>query len=90
MSEILENAVTSIILGIEDFQDGSLAIACCPECGAEAYVETGEVSICFSCGESVAGECSRCSADIDVNEYTPDHPELCSYCAHKWEKVMRE
>jgi len=66
------------------------AIACCPECGTEAYVETGEVSVCFSCGESVAGECSRCSADIDVNEYSPDHPELCSYCAHMWEKVMRE
>lgn len=66
------------------------AIASCPECGVKAYVETGEFSVCLSCGESVAGECSRCSTSIDVHEYSPDHPELCSYCAHMWEKVMRE
>ena len=65
-------------------------IADCPECGATAYVENGEVSICFACGESVAGKCTRCGTYIDVNEYNPDHPELCSYCAHMWEKVMRE
>jgi hypothetical protein len=65
-------------------------IADCPECGASAYVEDGEVSICFVCGESVASECVRCSTTIDVNEYNPDHPELCSYCAHMYEKVMRE
>jgi len=62
----------------------------CPECAAEAYVEEGETSVCFNCGESVAGECSRCSNGIDLNEYSPDHPNLCSYCAHQWEKVMRE
>lgn len=66
------------------------AITYCPQCSVEAYVETGEVSVCFSCGESVAGECARCSNGIDVNEYNPDHPNLCSYCAHQWEKVMRE
>lgn len=66
------------------------AIANCPECSAETYVETGEVSICFTCGESIAGECARCSAGIDVNEYNPDYPDLCSYCAHMSEKVMRE
>jgi hypothetical protein len=65
-------------------------IADCPECGVTAYVETGGVSICFACGESVAGECARCGADIDVNEYNYDYPNLCSYCAHMSHKVMRE
>jgi len=65
-------------------------IGCCPECGVEAYVEDEETSLCFNCGESVSGECSRCSAGIDLNEYNPDHPNLCSYCAHMWEKVMKE
>lgn len=66
------------------------SIADCPECGTAAYVETGEVSICFACGESVAGECVRCSTPIDVHEYNYEHPELCSYCAHMLDKVMRE
>lgn len=66
------------------------AITFCPECGVGAYVETGDVSVCFFCGESVAGECSRCSAAIDVHEYNPDSPDLCSYCAHVFEKMMRE
>lgn len=65
-------------------------IGYCPECGAEAYVDDGETSLCFSCGESISGECARCSTAIDLNEYNPDHPQLCSYCAHQWEKVMRE
>jgi hypothetical protein len=62
----------------------------CPNCGAEAYVDDGETSICFACGESVAGECERCSTTINLDEYNPDYPDLCSYCAHQWEKVMRE
>lgn len=33
----------------------SPAVADCPHCTATAYVETGEDSICFVCGESVAG-----------------------------------
>lgn len=66
------------------------SISDCPECGAPAYVETGEVSVCFVCGESVAGECARCGNGIDVNEYNSDHPGLCSYCAHMSEKIMRE
>lgn len=62
----------------------------CPECSASAYVETGEDSVCFACGESVAGDCMRCGTRIDVNEYSWDNPELCSYCAHMSEKYMRE
>ncbi|MEO0337422.1 MAG: hypothetical protein AAF202_13590, partial [Pseudomonadota bacterium] len=65
-------------------------IGYCPECGLETYVEDGETSICFNCGFSVAGECYRCGAGIDLNEYNPDYSGLCSYCAHTWEKVMKE
>ncbi|SFU00161.1 hypothetical protein [Mesorhizobium sp. YR577] len=65
-------------------------IADCPECGAATYVENGEASICFSCKETVAGRCSRCGTAITVHEYNPEYPELCGYCAHVLEKVMRE
>ena len=67
-----------------------LPVRHCPECSAEAYVEDGETSLCFCCGESIAGECSRCSNTLDLNDYSPDHSNLCSYCAHQLEKVMRE
>lgn len=62
----------------------------CPECGASAYVESGDVSVCFCCGESVAGECSRCSNSISSHDYHPDHPVLCSYCGYMWDKLLRE
>lgn len=68
----------------------SSPIADCPECSAPAYVESGYTSICFICGESIAGDCARCGADIDVNEYNSEYPDLCSYCAYMSEKVMRE
>lgn len=62
----------------------------CPECSAEAYVEEGETSLCFYCGVSIAGKCSRCHNTIDLNDYNPDDPNSCSYCANLWEKTMRE
>ncbi len=62
----------------------------CPVCAVETYVDDGETSVCFSCGESIAGECSQCGTRIDLNEYNPDHPNLCSYCSYRWEKLMRE
>lgn len=65
-------------------------IGSCPECGVEAYVDDGEASVCFACGESIEGVCVRCSTTIDLNEYNPDYPDLCSYCAHMSEKMMRE
>lgn len=61
-----------------------------PECTAPAYIETGEYSVCFVCGESVAGECIRCGTGIDAHEYHYDYPNLCSDCAHTSEKVMHE
>ncbi len=66
------------------------SIATCPHCATEAYVENGETSICFACGESVAGECERCGTGIDVHEYNYDYEGLCSYCAHMAEKYLRD
>lgn len=68
----------------------SSSIADCPFCSANAYVEDGEVSICFVCGGTVSADCERCATRIHVHDYDDDHPELCSYCAHMYEKVMRE
>ncbi len=63
----------------------------CPECGVAAYVESPEgVSVCFCCTESVAGECARCSNEINAYDYDPDHPDLCSYCGYMLDKIMRE
>lgn len=55
-------------------------IVYCPECDVEAYVEIDGVSVCFSCGESLASECMKCKREISVHEYNPDNPSLCSYC----------
>ncbi len=66
------------------------SMANCPECGALAYVETDEASVCFCCGISVAGECARCGEGVNVNEYNSDYPHLCSYCAHMFDKLMNE
>ena len=62
----------------------------CPECAAKAYVENGETSVCFACGESIAKECDRCTTTIDLNGYSPDYPNLCSYCAYQWDKIKEE
>lgn len=69
---------------------GSSPIGTCPNCNAEAYVENGEVSVCFYCKTTIAGICTRCNACITVHEYNYDYPGLCSYCAHICEKVMKE
>ena len=79
--------VDAYIMAKEGLNPG---ITDCPECFAPAYVETGEVSVCLVCGESVAGECIRCSTHIDAHEYNFESPNLWSYCAHMAEKVMRE
>lgn len=72
-------------------KDGETSpIAYCPRCDADAYVENGEVSVCFSCKETVAATCSRCGVHISVHEYNPEHPELCGYCANQWDKMLRE
>ena len=80
--------------GYETFsiiKDGGTApVATCPICGEDAYVESGEHSVFFCCGESISGECYRCGATIDVNEYDYEHEGLCSYCAYMADKVMNE
>ncbi|MBW8640396.1 hypothetical protein K1W69_24605 [Hoeflea sp. WL0058] len=62
----------------------------CPSCGLDTYVETGDISFCYNCEESVSGTCARCGNGIDIHEYSPDHEELCSYCAYQWEKMRDE
>ncbi len=62
----------------------------CPECGVTAYVQNGEADVCYWCEETVGGECVRCSTDITIDEYNPDYPDLCSYCAYQAEKIMRD
>lgn len=90
MMEMVVEASYEVDAYIRAKEGMNSSIADCPDCGAAAYVETGEISVCFACGGSVSGECYRCSASIDVNEYNPDHPGLCSYCGHMVEKIMRE
>lgn len=62
----------------------------CPKCNAEAYVENGELSVCFACEETFGGKCGRCENSITLHEFDYEHPELCGYCSNLWERVMRE
>ena len=93
--ESLIKMVVDVSYGPDDYLmalDGqNPIIANCHECGADkTYVDTGEISICFSCVEGVAGECGVCDKGIGVHEYISEYPNLCSCCAYKLEKVMRE
>ena len=66
------------------------SITQCPECTVDAYVETGDISVCFVCNASFSTECARCGTNIDVYEYNYAMPEFCGYCARQIEKIMDE
>jgi hypothetical protein len=69
---------------------GEAPVSTCPECSEDTYIEEGDVSVCFNCGESVAGECSRCGESVSVNDWHYEYSNMCSYCGHMTEKAMRE
>lgn len=63
----------------------------CPACARETLVEDAEK--CANCGEPIEQdrECSLCGDGIPLGDYLDGLDEgLCSYCAYKMEKVMRE
>lgn len=63
----------------------------CPVCERHTYLE--DEAICANCGEGLdfTSECSRCSAEISVQDFLGGLDEgLCGYCNHQSEKVMRE
>lgn len=72
-------------------KDGEIPpIGQCPECMANAYVEVGEKSVCFVCGESIKGNCLFCGTRIYFFDYDSNHPGMCGYCAHQYEKLTQE
>lgn len=62
----------------------------CPECGEPAYVSGGDVNFCYYCDFSVEGECARCMCVLTVENQSVNSSNLCDYCDHMAEKVMRE
>ena len=72
-------------------KDGEMPpIGECPECMAEAYVEVEDKSVSFVCGESIKGNCAFCGTRIYFFDYHSDYLGMCGYCAHYYEKLMRE
>ncbi len=69
---------------------GEPPVTVCPECSEDMYVEVDDVSVCFNCGESVAGTCAWCNEPVSVNDWYTDNSKLCSYCGYKAEKIMHE
>ena len=78
--------VVEAIHGGDDFmaaKDGGEPIVNdCPDCGQPAYVQNGEVDVCYFCGESAANECSVCSSPMSVNDVSVHSPSLCTHCYH--------
>lgn len=79
---------TDVYISVMD--GGDSTIACCPDCLQDTYVMHGEANVCFGCGFEHSGECWRCGEVLSIIEYSPEYPNLCGYCAHTADKVMRE
>lgn len=92
--EQLAEMVVLAAFEIDDYisaKEGLAAvIGTCPNCRADSYVEQGQISVCYYCRESIAEICYRCGNAVDLNEYNPETPTLCSYCSHQWERIMKE
>lgn len=66
-------------------------IADCPDCGQiDNFVETSEVTTCYSCASSGNEPCKVCEAYISAHEFSWENNGLCNYCAHKLDKIMSE
>ncbi len=80
--------------GVDDYisvKDGAEQIIHdCPECCEPTYVSGGDVNFCYFCDFSVEGECARCMCGLTVENQSVNNPNLCDYCDHMAEKIMRE
>lgn len=65
---------------------GETVIFDCNSCGEGTYVSTGDVNICFSCEESVGGECARCGDDLSIENQSINNSSYCDYCDHMMNK----
>ena len=58
----------------------------CPECTGVFVFELGQ---CVLCDLEFSGECEFCHEALTLDDYR-EGDELCGYCRHKMDKVMRE
>ena len=65
---------------------GDIPVVDCPSCGNGAYIL--QEGVCVSCGGSVSHECRRCGSSIPAEELSDN--DMCGYCSHMIDKVMRE
>lgn len=74
--------------GADDFYDvkngSSGVIHNCPHCSEDTYVST--VNHCYTCQESITGECSRCGDELTVDNLSCNNPSYCDYCDHMMSK----
>ena len=62
----------------------------CPECACHTFIDF-ELT-CANCGcKYEASACGACGSPLSMDEVLHgDESDLCSYCSHKLDKVMRE
>lgn len=58
----------------------------CPDCGQPAYVQNGEVDVCYFCGESAPSECSICTSPMSVNDVSVNSAGTCTHCDYMMSK----
>lgn len=82
--------VVEAIHGGDDFlaakDGGEPIINDCPDCGQPAYVQSGDIDVCYFCGERAASECARCGSPMSVNDVSVHSPRFCTYCYHMMSK----
>jgi hypothetical protein len=83
LAEVMEAALAeeaSVLNYIAMTEGGAPPLAQCPDCGYETFVrDMGECVLC----EISLGSCAVCYNAITPEDYSPDHPGLCSYHAQQ-------
>lgn len=74
--------------GKEGVGDGPLFT--CPECGLKTFVDFEDQ--CGACGHEPYDDsvCARCGNEIELDIRLSNGGSLCGYCAHIYDKIMRE
>ncbi|MBY5318188.1 hypothetical protein [Rhizobium leguminosarum] len=75
---LIETTQADSYLAVKD--GGRAPLDTCPECMRETFIV--DIGKCVLCDFEIEAVCAICGERLDVTDYSPEHPGLCSYHAH--------